>query len=460
MWAPHSPTSSTRSSARNVDLREALLQDETALEKKAFPRDTEMWITKQQRRSRTSSMQSVAVRSETMSTSSRQSSIAVEEEEERNHRESTESPPFHIEAWQIPDFPRPEQQRGVVQAQKSDTDERRESISGSTENSHSTLAEDISAVEPDLKTPKVVEKPVESPLEATTGPEAESSESSSTAVDSQEQQPAIAYGPLGQQLLSLLEKVSAIERNQPTVMAEDYQKLEARVAELEAEKQTWQQRHEALFALRDEDVANLITIRELLAHERREHEALRKLRDEDLKNVIELRHKLAQATWSSSKQEQQQQQSPPTTTTTGTPPRVVPAKRLSLSRTSEGTDLWRAAKIAAMEQKVLELERANTDLRAQLDRAHTALLASSSSQPAQVAKTNNTKAGPGDASLGTGLAELIEGALRHRERFIVKIERLRAENEELRKELSRKEDENAELEHTIEKLRMKLELGR
>lgn len=147
---------------------------------------------------------------------------------------------------------------------------------------------------------------------------------------------------------------------------------------------------------------------------------------------------------------------------------MVQPKRLSLSRSSEGSDLWRAAKLAAMEQKVLELERANTDLRAQLERAHAALLASSSEpeHPAKTSSNNHNLSTSGNASPGhrdldaSSLEMLLEGALRHRERFIVKIERLRAENEELRKELRRKEDETAELEHTVEKLRMKIELGR
>jgi hypothetical protein len=398
-----------------------------------------------------------------MSSSSRQSSIALEEEEREGARHVLTESPFHIEAWQI-SVPRLER-RSVVQVHESDRQldrDGRESISGGTDNSQSTLADVFPLTEQDLKTPKLIEKETSAEQDIAS----ESQASSTTAASPAQQFATIPHGPLAEQLLSLLSKVCEIEKDQPTIMASEYQKLEARVAELETEKQTWHQRHEALFALRDEDIANLINVRGLLAHERHEHEAMRKLRDDDLQNVIELRNKLAQATWSASPK---QEPSPPTMTTTtintaATHNRMASspqAKRLSLGRSPEGTDLWRAAKIAAMEQKVLELESANTDLRAQLDRAHTALL--TSSQPTQTQTATNNKAAPGASGSGdidsNSIGLLFEGALRYRERFIVRIERLRAENDELRKGLSRKEDETAELEHTIEKMRMKIELG-
>ena len=214
-------------------------------------------------------------------------------------------------------------------------------------------------------------------------------------------------GPLEQQLLSLMSKVALIERAQPTVMAEDYQELSAKVAALEAEKATWQQRHEALYTLRDEDLANLIKVRCLLADERREHTAIRKLRDDDLHNVIELRNKLAQATWTKPEGWQ----------------------RSARQSRNEGHDLWQAAKMAAMEQRVLELEKHNEELIAH--------------------------AAPSHSSNGNDFLKLellLEENLRYREKMAMKVQTLRSEKEALQKDLARLEDANGELEAKFERL--------
>lgn len=296
--------------------------------------------------------------------------------------------------------------------------ERRESIS--TEHSHSTLAVDMAEEELDPKTPTVIPKHVEEP-EHVEVPESRSL----TLYD----QPA---GPLEQQLLSILSKVANIEREQPTIMAEDFKRLQDRVAELEAEKQTWAQRHEALFALRDEDLANLIKVRCLLADERREHAAMRKLRDEDLENVLDLRDKLAKATW--------------------TKPAMSPAAKLAARQSRpEGSDLWQVAKMAAMEHRALELEKANEELRAEA-----ATIKATQERIEELERANRElryqATVKGDM---TWVETVVEDSFRQREKMSSKVQQLRWEKEILQKDSEKLEDRCGELEATIEKLRMR-----
>ncbi len=70
-------------------------------------------------------------------------------------------------------------------------------------------------------------------------------------------------GPLESQLAALMSKLIYIEQKQPTIsiQPEEFREMQARLKQLEEEKKTWQARHEALWALRDEDVENNIKIR-------------------------------------------------------------------------------------------------------------------------------------------------------------------------------------------------------
>ncbi|KAL9105345.1 MAG: hypothetical protein Q9227_009465 [Pyrenula ochraceoflavens] len=213
---------------------------------------------------------------------------------------------------------------------------------------------------------------VEQP-EKTPRPDATFNEESLTDVNSEEEaQPPRVPGVLESEMLSLISKIVRLEEGNPTATFsnEEYLALQARVKELEAEKTTWAARHEALFALRDEDVANLRTVRVLLAEERREHAAMRKLRDDDLINVIKLREQLADKTW---KEAGGDKANSPHNSGSQTPPSATRErpKSIFLERRNTAGDMWQAAKLAAMEHRALELERANEDLLAKLKTAQT-----------------------------------------------------------------------------------------
>jgi hypothetical protein len=70
-------------------------------------------------------------------------------------------------------------------------------------------------------------------------------------------------GPLESQLAALMSKLIYIEQENPTVSVEpeEYQEMKAELKALKEEKKTWTKRHEAIWALRDEDVENNIKIR-------------------------------------------------------------------------------------------------------------------------------------------------------------------------------------------------------
>jgi hypothetical protein len=229
-------------------------------------------------------------------------------------------------------------------------------------------------------------------------------------------------GPLERILRDLLPQIAHIEHSEPTVMASDYAALQNRVAALEAEKATWESRHSALYALRDEDVENLIKVRCMLADERRHHDALKLLREDDLQNNIALREKLAKATWSP------------------TPPQRAHSNRSStpsMSLPGGGQDLWQAAKTAAMEQRVLELEKHNAELRSQK--------AGGASPTADM--------GPEERIM---LEHVVEDGLKYRERMGAKVQSLRSEKEALSKELHKMEDLNEELQAQVERLKRQI----
>lgn len=183
-----------------------------------------------------------------------------------------------------------------------------------------------------------------------------------------QQQQSAANGPLSTQLHTLLSQISLLESSTPTVMASEYSALEKRLSTLQASNATLLANREALFSLRDEDVSNLIKVRTLLAAERRAHEQIRKLRDEDLQNVIELRNKLAQATWANQSRSATPSSSPSVSLKRMEKAQSVSVVSLSGGTSNQSNDLWQTAKTAALEQKVLELESANADLRDKLDK--------------------------------------------------------------------------------------------
>ncbi|KIW53867.1 hypothetical protein PV05_06278 [Exophiala xenobiotica] len=220
-------------------------------------------------------------------------------------------------------------------------------------------------------------------------------------------------GPMEQLLQSLLRKVTEAERSRPTIMAEDYAKLQARVDALEGEKKAWESRYQAYFEVRDQDLTNILKLRTMLADERREHTAVRKLREEDLENLLSVREKLAQALWSKPQPQR------PTST-------LLSARQ---SRT-EGDDLWQAAKTAAMEHRLLELEAANKELREQV-----------------------ATGGSSDASkMMSRMENMFEDGLKQREKMASKVQQLRSEKEALQKEVAVLEDRTTELEGVIERL--------
>lgn len=70
-------------------------------------------------------------------------------------------------------------------------------------------------------------------------------------------------GPLESQLASLMSKLIYLEHMNPaiSVQPKEYQEMQVRLKALEEEKKSWWKRHEAIWALRDEDVENNIKIR-------------------------------------------------------------------------------------------------------------------------------------------------------------------------------------------------------
>ena len=284
-------------------------------------------------------------------------------------------------------------------------------------------------------------------------------------LEREQQEPPRVIGPLEQQLSALMSKLVFMERENPTISVtpEDYQALQAKVKALEAEKATWAERHEALFALRDEDVANNIRIRGLLAEERREHASMRKLRDDDIGNVITLRGKLADAT---RKLERSERSGLLTPTSGGRP------KSTALER-RDTTDLFQAAKNAALEQRVLELEKANQDLMSQLAAlkqddvlrvaAHEAWRGTVSDLETRLKQKEEEISRSRSSGVGSSLSvdwnrieTMHEDHTRFREKMAQRMQQLRSEKEMLQKELHSKEDENTELEAKLEKLQHRL----
>ena len=303
-------------------------------------------------------------------------------------------------------------------------------------------------------------------------------------------------GPLEVQMQALMAKIVWIEQEDSlaSVTPEEYEALQSKVALLEAENRKWQTRHEALFALRDEDVGNIIKTRGLLSKARRDLENMTRLRDEDLLNVQTVRSKLAEATRKLEKLESQSGRGTPTSAR-GRPSSLLLERR-------DTTDLFAAAKAAALEQRTLELEKRNEHLLAQLEAlkseqpvvmepaaetevsiddlnrvaAHKAwketvadLNAKLKMKDGEIArlkaassanKPSSTSAAPLVAASGTydwhRVEALHEEHASYRERVGGKMQRLRAEKEDLQRQLHRKEDECHALEVKVQSLQRRV----
>jgi chromosome segregation ATPase len=194
----------------------------------------------------------------------------------------------------------------------------------------------------------------------------------------------------------------------------------------------------------------------MLAKARRELEGMTKLRDEDLNNVLIVRAKLAEKTRDYDRLQAQ----------TGriSPSRGRPASYLERRGTS---DLFVAAKTAALEQRALELEKRNSDLVTQVETlkggagiddlnrltAHQAwkstvsdLEAKLKAKDAELARARSGAAPSGGSTDWYKLEALLEEHANYRESVGGKLQALRSDKETLQKELHRKENEHQALE--------------
>lgn len=297
--------------------------------------------------------------------------------------------------------------------------------------------------------------------------------------------PKNAMGPLESQLAALMAKVQQIETTNPaaSVSPKDYAEMKARVKTLEDEKKAWTKRHEAIWELRDQDVENNIKIRGELAKTRRELETMTKLRDEDLANVQVVRLKLAETT----RQLDRLKAQGPAPSGRISPNRGGRPPSMMLER-RDTTDLFAAAKAAALEQRALEMEKRNTDLRNQLETlksgagpedlnrmtAHQAwkdhvasLEAKVKAKDSEIAQLRSARASSRANSVSTpsGGAMAPSGAVEwhrveaiheahadYREKMGDKLRILRSEKEGLQRKLDLKEDECHALDLKIQKL--------
>ncbi|KAF2709598.1 hypothetical protein K504DRAFT_467566 [Pleomassaria siparia CBS 279.74] len=288
-------------------------------------------------------------------------------------------------------------------------------------------------------------------------------------------------GPLESQLAALMTKLVFMERENPVVSVtpDDYNEMKARLQALEAEKKTWHKRHEALYALRDEDVENNIKIRGMLAKARRDLEAMTKLRDEDLVNVQVVRSKLSDATRQLERQQGQSGRASPQKTRPGS---MIMERRGTL-------DLFAVAKAAALEQRALELEKRNGDLMGQLEslkggssiddlnrmtahkawkdtvtdmefklKAKDAEIYKLRTNAVSTTSMSAAPSGPVPAADWHRLDAVHEEHASYREKVGGRMQALRSEKETLQKELHRKEDENYALEAKVQSLQRRLNM--
>lgn len=271
-------------------------------------------------------------------------------------------------------------------------------------------------------------------------------------------------GPLESALGALMSKLIYLEHANPAIAVspEDYKEMQQRLKALEAEKKTWSKRHEAIWALRDEDVENNIKIRGMLAKARRELEGMTKLRDEDLINVQVVRSKLAEKT---RELERLQAQGG----------RISPHRgRPGSFERRDTSDLFAAAKTAALEQRALELEKRNSDLVKQIEAlkgganiedlnrltAHQAwrdtvsgLESQLKAKDSEIARLKQTQPASSGSSMDWNrLESLFEEHANYRELVGGRLQALRSEKEALQRDFHSKENECLALELKVQTL--------
>jgi hypothetical protein len=272
-------------------------------------------------------------------------------------------------------------------------------------------------------------------------------------------------GPLESQLAALMSKLIYIERADPVVSVEpaEYQELTTRLKKVEEEKEQLWERHTAIWVLRDEDLQNNIKIRGLLAQKDRQLEAMTALRDEDLANVQLVRIKLAEKTRDVERLQSQ--------AGTRSPTRGRPGSFIERRATN---DLFAAAKSAALEQRVLELEKRNSDLVTQVETlrgganiddlnrmtAHQAwketvadLEAQLKAKTLQLSQQQNGSSAEVTPSEWSRVEAIVQENGAYRESVGRKLQALRSEKEALQKLLHAKEDECHALELSVQSLR-------
>lgn len=276
-------------------------------------------------------------------------------------------------------------------------------------------------------------------------------------------------GPLESQLAALMSKLVYIERSNPVAAVEpaEYEEMAARLKKLEADHAQLWKRHTAIWTLRDEDLENNIKIRGLLAKKDRDLIAMTALRDEDLVNVQVVRNRLADKTREVERLQSQTGRSSPT--------RGRPTSFIERRATN---DLFAQAKSAALEQRVLELEKRNSDLVTQAESlkggasiddlnrmtAHQAwkdhvadLEAQLKAKNAELAKRSNgsTSAPTPAPSAGewSRIESIVEEHGAYRESVGGKLQALRSEKEALQRQLHAKEDECHTLELSVQSLK-------
>lgn len=472
MWAAQHTSPPPRTSAKNLDLRTLTLKSNTPEEPTTYPPPAEMWLGKHQRS--LPSLSSDQYQYSVPSLSPRSSSAPDHEEEENDDDVSSQA--SESTAFSATQFP---EQRGRdrvhvhilsteryspslidgVEVDVGDADLKSPFVNGLDDEPgpgiHDSLVsfhapQEFNYIDRPRNAGGIPDSPPLTARPGTINPDDDNNNNNNNQTPATQQ--IVPTGPLSTTLHTLVSQLSLLESSTPTVMASDYTALQQRLTVLQTENTSLLSKREALFSLRDEDVSNLIKIRTLLAQERRQHSALRKLRDDDLQNVIDLRDKLAQATWTN-----HSRAASPSMLSSSSPSsslassisyrRVEKSQSVSVSSSNhQSNDLWQTAKTAALEQRVLELESANADLRDRLDKSTKtqqqqtgAEMRIVPSPAANAVNAANTAAGyeqqqqPGMAAL----AELGLRAMREHESHKTEVNDLTAENLRLRQQVDK-----------------------
>lgn len=460
MWTAQHSAPPSHISAKNVDLHTAIKQEQL-LQPVAYSRQTEMWVDKHPTTSSTA-CDVPPLSPHSLTTTSQDD---VDDDDARS--QDTDSTACSMVVANTPKLkehfdvdillvPGDEYEETQVHTHDNATAETVAELPGGILEISSLMGERQKELRQDPNNPEAIS------LEPTASANSDGRPGNSHIIETLPSpltsSPESLIGRLKEQLLAVTSKITILETNHPTIMASDYAELQRRIAKLEAEKMTLSDRHEALFGIRDTDLANLVNVRALLAHERREHEETRKLRDGDLANVIELRDKLAHATWSNHNNKDREEEEGGG----GRKNNILEKRHSSTSiiihqSNNNSNDLWQIAKMAALEQRVLELESANAHLRGKLE------LLKSDDDDGDVLQQQGHRAedqpittilDPASRHRKSGMIRdaLFDIAMRHRERCNADIEELRAENRRLKEMVSEKEVE-------IESVKVLLEMN-